>query len=197
MKKNKIFKIIHLLKITLFPFTKKAYVSETSKIRHLVLNYCIGKGADIGFGGDKIVKENCLGIDLKTPYAFTGKDKVDIPCNLFEESLPLENNVLDYLYSSHLIEDFEDTEKILIDFFRVVKHNGYVILVFPHQLKYEEYCFNNNQQLNPHHIHKNMSLNFMIEKLNNLENRSILKYKLIFSSDCEIDYNVVMVLKKL
>ena len=38
--------------------------SETSKVRHWVLPYCTGKGCDVGFGGDKIMKVNCDGIDF-------------------------------------------------------------------------------------------------------------------------------------
>ena len=33
--------------------------SETAKVRSRVLAYCKGKGCDIGFGGDKIMKQNC------------------------------------------------------------------------------------------------------------------------------------------
>ena len=33
------------------------YRSETSKVRKIVLPYCIGKGCDIGFGGDKVKLE--------------------------------------------------------------------------------------------------------------------------------------------
>ena len=30
--------------------------SETAKVRNWVLPYCIGKGCDVGFGGDKVKK---------------------------------------------------------------------------------------------------------------------------------------------
>ncbi|MEO7531930.1 MAG: hypothetical protein ABIS69_10980, partial [Sediminibacterium sp.] len=56
--------------------------SETSKVRSLVLSYCIGKGCDVGFGGDKIKKADCDGIDYEQPYTYTGKDKVDIACDV-------------------------------------------------------------------------------------------------------------------
>ncbi|RWZ90731.1 MAG: hypothetical protein EO766_00795 [Hydrotalea sp. AMD] len=32
------------------------YPSETAKVRNWVLPYCVGKGCDIGFGGDKVKK---------------------------------------------------------------------------------------------------------------------------------------------
>jgi ubiquinone/menaquinone biosynthesis C-methylase UbiE len=168
------------------------YPSETSKIRHLVLPWCIGKGCDIGFGGDKIVKVNCDGIDYEAPYAYTGKDKVDIPCKVGIERLPVVENTYDYVYSSHLIEDFENTSDILIDFIRVLKTNGYLILVFPDQPAYEKHCLKTGQTLNTHHVHKSMGLQFMLEVLNTLKG---ISFELVYSSNCEIDYNVVLIVK--
>ena len=120
---------------------KFMYSSATSKVRKIVLPYCIGNGCDIGFGGDKIKKENCDGIDLPQPYAFVGKDKVDIPCDVINNEIPVEDNTYDYVYSSHLIEDFTDTVDALNKFIRILKNDGNLLLVFPDQEKYEAYCF--------------------------------------------------------
>lgn len=171
---------------------KQYYSSETSKIRHWVINYCVGLGCDIGFGGDKIVKQNCIGIDYKTPYANTGKDKVDISCDVMHERIPVNDNHFDYVYSSHLIEDFTDTKVALEEFIRVLKSNGSLILVFPDQQVYEETCSKTGQPINQHHVHKEMGLNFMLQKMNEIEN---IDYQILFKSNCEIDYNVVIVAK--
>ncbi|TAG12159.1 MAG: hypothetical protein EAZ41_04945 [Sphingobacteriia bacterium] len=96
-------------------FTTK---SETAKVRSRVLSYCIGKGCDIGFGGDKISKVNCVGIDLPQPYTTTGKDGVDIGCDVIREEIPVADNTFDYVYTSHLIEDFTDTKDALRKFIR-------------------------------------------------------------------------------
>lgn len=171
---------------------KELYKSETSKVRHLVLDYCTGKGCDIGFGGDKIKKENCLGIDYAAPYAYTGKDKVDIACDVMNEHIPVTDDTFDYVYSSHLIEDFIDTKKALQEFIRILKPGGNLILVFPDQRLYEEYCVKTGQPINIHHVHTGMSLHFMLVKINEVEN---INYKILFSSNCEIDYNVVLALQ--
>src|SRR5882757_135818 len=134
----------------------KKYVSETSKVRDMVLQYCEGFGCDVGFGGDKIKKEHCLGIDLKNPYSNTKGEKVDIACDMGKESIPVADNYFDYVYSSHLIEDFEDTNRILADFVRVCKSGGNIILVFPDQQVYEKFCAATGQLVNVHHVHKNM-----------------------------------------
>lgn len=168
------------------------YPSETSKVRHLVIPYCQGFGCDIGFGGDKVMKENCLGIDLPTPYANTGGEKVDIPCDVFKEPIPVPDNHFDYVYSSHLIEDFQDTEKGLREFLRILKDNGNLVLVFPDQPKYEKFCRRTGQPLNLYHVHKQMGYDFM---LNVMDKISEVKYEIIYSSKMEIDYNIVIVFR--
>lgn len=168
------------------------YPSETSKVRHLVLPYCVGTGCDIGFGGDKIKKVDCLGIDFAQPYAHTGKDKVDIACNVMEEPIPVEDNFFDYVYTSHLIEDFRDTNAALIEFIRILKSGGNLILVFPDQPTYEAHCKRTGQPLNTFHVHATMGYDYMIDRLNELTG---IQYKIEYSSNKEIDYNVIMVIK--
>jgi SAM-dependent methyltransferase len=168
------------------------YQSETSKVRPLVVNYCNGYGCDIGFGGDKILKSNCLGIDFDKPYAYTGKDNVDISCNIGKEAIPLPPNTFDYVYSSHLIEDFEDTRSVLLDFIRVLKSGGNLILIFPDQVKYEDHCVKTGQPLNLYHVHKNMGFEYMVNILKQIDT---IDFEILYSNNCEIDYNVILILK--
>lgn len=167
-------------------------VSETSKVRHLVQPFCIGKGCDIGFGGDKIMKTNCDGIDFPQPYTKTGRDKVDIGCDVIHNEIPVPDNTYDYVYSSHLIEDFEDTKDALRKFIRILKNNGHLILAFPDQPKYAAHCEKLKIPMNPYHVHAEMGYTFMLQKLSELKN---ISYDILYSSDCEIDYNVILVLK--
>ena len=111
------------------------YRSETSKVRKIVLPYCIGKGCDIGFGGDKVKLEDCDSIDFPSPYTKVGKAKVDIPCDVINNEIPVPDNTYDYVYTSHLIEDFVDTKNGLEKFIRILKNSGNLVLVFPDQLK--------------------------------------------------------------
>jgi len=171
---------------------KERTISETSKVRHLVISYCNGHGCDIGFGGDKIKKTDCLGIDFAQPYTNTGKDPVDIACDVMKEPIPIGDNTFDYVYTSHLIEDFVDTKAALTEFIRILKPGGNLILVFPDQPTYERHCRRTGQPLNMYHVHNDMGLKFMLDKLNNMPD---ISYELLFQSNCEIDYNVIIVLK--
>ncbi len=168
------------------------YRSETSKVRHWVLPYCTGKGCDIGFGGDKVLKTDCDGIDFPQPYTHTGKDKVDIGCDVIKDDIPVPDNTYDYVYSSHLIEDFTDTKDALRKFIRILKNGGNLVLVFPDQPKYEIYCSQMGVPMNPYHIHADMGYDFMMDCLQSLPG---ITYKILYSNNCEIDYNVVIALQ--
>lgn len=176
-------KIKRILKI------KELHGSETSKVRPLVIEYCVGFGCDIGFGGDKVKKENCLGIDYAQPYAYAGKDKVDIACDVMNEKIPADDNTFDYVYTSHLIEDFADTAKGIKEFTRILKDGGNLILVFPDQQKYEQHCRLTGQPVNVHHKHADMGLAFIKDVMN----KTLGSYQVLFESNCEIDYNVIIV----
>jgi ubiquinone/menaquinone biosynthesis C-methylase UbiE len=164
--------------------------SETAKVRHLVAGYCKGHGCDIGFGGDKIMKANCDGIDFPQPYTNTGKDKVDIGCDVINNEIPVPDNHYDYVYTSHLIEDFVDTSDALRKFIRILKSGGNLILVFPDQPKYKTYCEKKQLPMNPYHIHADMGYDLMVTKLNEIKS---ITYELLFTSNCVIDYNVIIV----
>ena len=167
------------------------YKSETSKIYHLIEDYFNEslKVCDIGFGGHKVV-EYADGIDLPTPYAHTGDHKVDIPCDV-SKGIPVDDNVYDIVYSSHLIEDFEDTNEILTEFIRILKNKGKLMLVFPDQPTYALTCKLTGQPFNTAHKIHNMGYHYMIKRLDELP----VDYKMLLSSDRDIDYNVVMVLE--
>ena len=59
-------------------------------------------------------------ISLK-PYTYTGANKVDIGVDVINNEIPVPDNTYDYVYSSHLIEDFVDTKDALRKFIRILK----------------------------------------------------------------------------
>ncbi len=168
------------------------YGSETQKIRHLVLPFCEGYGCDVGFGGDKIKKEECDGIDYPRPYTQVGRDSVDIGVDVINEEIPVSDNTYDYVYTSHLIEDFTDTTAGLRKLIRILKNGGTLILAFPDQGVYEDYCYQRAIPLNPFHKHAKMGLEYMMACLNEVNNA---EFEILFQSNCEIDYNVILVLR--
>lgn len=166
------------------------YPSETSKVRHLVLPWCVGHGCDIGFGGDKVRNDDCVGIDLPRPYAHTGGDAVDVPCDVMRQPIPLPDASFDYVYSSHLIEDFADTGAALREFARLVRTGGVLVLVFPDEPTYAAHCRATGTPLNTYHVHADMGLLRMKRELAALRG---LRAEVVFESDRAVDYNVVLV----
>jgi SAM-dependent methyltransferase len=169
----------------------KTYRSETAKVRGLVLPYCTGYGCDIGFGGDKI-KKDAVGIDLPSPYAAVGSDAIDIACDVINEPIPVADNTFDYVYTSHLIEDLEDTVKGLNEFSRILKSGGNLVLVFPDQQAYEKICRKRGAPLNQYHKHKEMGLDYMRSLLPKMK---VSRYEILKEANLYVDYNVVLVLK--
>jgi predicted SAM-dependent methyltransferase len=132
--------------------------SETNKIRGEVLEYCKGNGVDIGSGGDKIT-DNVICIDK---YSNTTANYL---CDA--RKLPFIDGVMDYVFSSHLLEDFTNTREIIIEWIRILKTNGYLILYLPNQENYVSHCKKYEQSINPSH-RVNMSLDYIIQSVSGL-----------------------------
>jgi predicted SAM-dependent methyltransferase len=145
------------------------YRSETSKHREEILPFCQGYGLDIGFGGDP-VHSAAIRMDLPFPYAYTGEYPVQLggDCRNLKW---ISSDSLDYVYSSHVLEDFDrnETEPVLREWIRVVKPGGLIVLLLPDQAKYIESCLRRGEISadgvigNPHHSITDFSMNYVME----------------------------------
>jgi predicted SAM-dependent methyltransferase len=136
--------------------THRDYQSETSKCRKRMVPFCVGYGLDLGFGGDPI-NETAIRVDLPNPYAKTGT----YPVQLGGDATKLRwfaDGTLDYIYSSHLLEDFADTRAVLVEWLRVLKPDGRLLIFCPDQVAYEAYCTQHGLVPNQHHAHADFSL---------------------------------------
>jgi predicted SAM-dependent methyltransferase len=135
--------------------------SETSRYRDLLAPFCIGSGVDIGFGGDPITP-TALCMDLPSPYTCVGK----FPVQLAGDCRNLHwfaDGALDYVYSSHVLEDFpeHDTISILQEWVRVLRIGGRLILLLPDQQRYLAYCRCKGLGANTHHSIDHFSLQYL------------------------------------
>jgi len=85
--------------------------------------YCVGDGLDIGYGGDPVVP-NVRGWDFEHGDAHYLNG--------------LEDEQFDFVYSSHLLEHLPDIETALVNWWRILKKGGYLILYLPHRDLYEK-----------------------------------------------------------
>jgi ADP-heptose:LPS heptosyltransferase/GT2 family glycosyltransferase/predicted SAM-dependent methyltransferase len=149
----------------------EASKSETSKCRDRLIKYCQGYGLDIGYGGDAITP-SAITVDLPKPYTNVGNN----PLNLGGDARSLywfDSNILDYVFSSHLLEDFEDTESVLREWIRVLEVGGYLVLFGPDEQIFREYCRRTGHEYNPSHKISDFSLAYvkkiLLDKFPNME----------------------------
>lgn len=132
-------------------------VSETAKARPRLSEFCTGSGLDIGFGGDPIVPW-AITMDMEKPYTQVGSK----PQQLYGDCrvLPFLSGSLDFIYSSHLIEDFywDEIRLILKEWIRVLKPSGRLVLYQPDQQVYLEHCRRTGQGINLAHKEQDFSL---------------------------------------
>lgn len=164
--------------------------SETSHVRSLLAKWCQGCGLDVGAGGDKIVP-HAISIDLPTPYYSFGPDAVQLKGdarNLFW----FNDSVLDFVYSSHLLEDFEDIVEAINEFARVLKLGGHMILYLPDELLYRAYCKEVDDIQNAAHKHVHFNAKYVKECVM----RSLYNLELVFESGIINFYSFALVFKK-
>jgi predicted SAM-dependent methyltransferase len=133
--------------------------SETSKCRARLDPYCVGYGADLGFGGDPI-NERAVRVDMPQPYTQLGKYPVQLGGNA-DALVWFADGSLDYLYSSHLLEDFIDTRAVLVEWLRVLKVGGRLIIYCPDEQRFRAHCQATGQPYNPYHKHADFSITFV------------------------------------
>jgi predicted SAM-dependent methyltransferase len=164
-------------------------MSEVEKIREMADCFCKGNGIDVGFGGCP-VNTTAICLDLPNPYTTPG-----MPQHLSGDARSLywfRDNVLDYVFSSHLLEDFPNTKEILIEWIRVLKPGGLLVLYLPNEKKYRETMENIGGGRNPCHQIENMNLPYIKEIL--LELNMEIEYE--FEERDAFHYGFLIVGKK-
>lgn len=125
--------------------------SETSKCRGRLSRWCQGTGIDVGFGGDPIIP-TAICVDLPRPYTNVGGWPRHVAADARDLGL-FADGALDYVYSSHLIEDFTYDEQrgLVAEWLRVLKPGGVVVVYAPNEQRYREVCRQRNESSNEHH----------------------------------------------
>jgi len=129
--------------------------AETRKCRKRLAPYCQGMGLDCGYGGEAIVPW-AICLDLEEPYTCVGRD----PQHLWGQSLsnlPFRDDTLDFIFSSHLIEDFDYNEQrhIIREWVRVIKVGGHIVTYAPIEEVYRQHCDDTGQPYNKAHQNDN------------------------------------------
>jgi predicted SAM-dependent methyltransferase len=92
------------------------FVKNRGKMLHIAPEGCFMPLFEKQFG------ENYISADLNAPYV---KVKMDIM------NIQYENETFDIIYCSHVLEHVSDDRKAIMEFFRVLKKDGWAILNVP------------------------------------------------------------------
>lgn len=133
--------------------------SETSKCRARLAPFCAGYGLDLGFGGDPI-GPGAIRVDLPQPYTAVGQAPVQLGGDA-RDLRWFRDGTLDYVFSSHLLEDFADTAAVLREWLRVLRPGGRLVLFCPDEQRFRAHCRATGQPYNPHHQQEHFSLAFV------------------------------------
>lgn len=116
-------------------------LSETAKQRHLTWPYVQGNGVDVGSGGDPVVPwAISLDIPSEDYQRYTGGLMPDYNINFRGDALllPFKDGVLDFCYSSHVLEDFRNWGPYLKEWTRVIKTTGFLVILVPDKERFAE-----------------------------------------------------------
>ncbi|OPZ93645.1 MAG: Glycosyl transferase family 2 [Firmicutes bacterium ADurb.Bin419] len=124
----------------------------TTHLKSTFEEYCHGLGVDFGCGKDK-VSPNAIGVDFKNAYNIDTFHENASDFNGPWESYIDEHEYphLDFIYSSHLLEDYVNPYFILEQWSRILLDGGYLILVLPIEKLYREYSSDKNESINYAH----------------------------------------------
>jgi len=110
---------------------------------------------------------------MPVPYTRVGKYPVQLGGDA-SDLYWFRDGVLDFLYSSHLLEDFPDTASVLKEWLRVLKPQGRLVIFCPDEQRYRRYCREHGETQNTHHQHEDFSLEFVLNILRTLGQDRVL-----------------------
>lgn len=124
--------------------------NESAKIKWELVPYTRGKTLDLGCGPYKTFP-HFIGVDNgHHDKQFGWQNKADLIIDSCERLDLIASQSVDAVFSSHLLEHIENTEKALKEWFRVIKIGGYLCLYLPHK---EFYPNIGEAGSNPDHKH--------------------------------------------
>ena len=160
----------------------KQYASETEKYLHLTTPYCNGSVLDIGSQGHPVVpwaiqleqpaaqfKHYCGGLELPRSIHLQGDAR----------DLPFKDGVLDAIYCSHVIEDFDQNTwpDMFREWRRCLKVGGYIIVLVPEVTLWNE-AIKNGQPPNCSHFAPEPSVGDLTRRFQQAGHLKVIKDEL-------------------
>lgn len=168
-------------------------VSETAKHRGQIVQYCQGNGVDLGSSGDPVVP-TALQVDLPTGASYSPDfSQGRYPVQFRGDATKLtwfRDGVLDYVFSSHLLEDFADWTPALCEWSRVLRPGGHLVIFIPEKERWAK-AVADGQPPNNAHRHEGR-VGELTERLNAIGGFDVLEDRLADDGD----YTILFVARK-
>lgn len=121
---------------------------------NFIRKYFVGNGVDIGGKPDPLILYSEF-------FPLMGEVKVwDLEDGDAQHMAGVEDNTFNFVHSSHCLEHLNDPEEGLRNWLRIVKPNGYIIVMIPEEDLYEQGVFPSTFNRDHKHtftLHKNHS----------------------------------------
>lgn len=168
--------------------------SETTKWRHLTAPYVKGNGVDIGSGGDP-VQRWAIQVDLPScAYQSYNQSEPRFPIQWRGDcrDLPFKDETLDFVYSSHLIEDFSAQEQmsLLLRWSVLLKRGGYLVIMAPDRERWLK-ALAAGQPPNCAHVHE-ISKGELTEMANRIGRLTVIQDDFVDAKD----YSILFIARK-
>lgn len=106
----------------------------------LALQYCIGSGLEIGGSAHNPFGLNTKNVDftddLSTVYKLAEIDTCGevLPVDIVApgDKLPVEDQSVDFVVNSHVLEHFYDPIGAILEWYRVIRVGGILFMIIPH-----------------------------------------------------------------
>lgn len=137
-----------------------------------IFHYLKGKGIDVGCGTNRI-SHFILSVDQNPDQQFAHADVVhnckDLDIKKIVEhsgyAYDFSDNSLDFIFSSHCLEDFEDIKTVFLSWWRKIKPGGLMVLLLP-DMENGRYPRVGEHGGNPSH-RQNVGPKYMLDMLGN------------------------------
>lgn len=142
---------------------------EVDTCRERLAKYCAGVGLDLGFGGAKPIVPHAICIDRAEDDGRRARCDKPYPTHIVSEVdhlyriFPYET--LDFIFSSHVLEDFNNTKQVIENWLWPLKRGGHLVLFLPDQPTYAKYCADRDELPNQAHKHADFGLEFVKARL--------------------------------
>jgi SAM-dependent methyltransferase len=170
--------------------------SETEKYRYASVPYLSGVGVDIASQGVAVVPW-AISYDLPHDefsfYSNGSPPKGPLQLRGFADKLPFEDQSLDFVYSSHYIEDVFDWKPIIKEWDRVLKIGGHMVILLPDRALWNQ-AIERGQPPNCSHRHESFPGELSEFFGNFFGHYEIVKDEL--TAVTPQDYNIIFVAKR-